>query len=718
MSDALESEQRNITAFYELLDSYTAHVIERIDKTASAPSTGTGQDTVERQAEIDHWSAQLRSARAAADRLAFGRVDLNVDGHTEIRHIGRMGLRDAEGNPVLLDWRAPTAAGFYQATALQPMGVELRRRIITRGRTVTHIDDEDLQDPVYDVTDAAAASVEAPREGRMGDIVATIAADQDSIVRSPLSQITIVEGGPGTGKTVVALHRAAWLLYTHRDQLARDGVLIVGPSGAFLHYIDQVLPSLGETDVVLLTPGQLYPAVNATQYDDAAASAIKGSTRMVRVIAAALDSIIRIPTSDVTIDLEDGSSVRITAKQLAEARRQVPKDYAFHQAREPFLEKALQHLCRYRARQRGWDERDADIRADVLADLTGDRHVRRVLNLMWMPSTPERLISRLLEDSQFLAKAANGILSPSEQRTLLAARIERPIWTVDDAALLDEAAEQLGPWDPEARQVEAQAKRERAAEVEHASQSLSSLGMGAWISADRLADRSLSSHTRLSVAERALSDRTWTYGHVIVDEAQELSPMAWHCLSRRTNRISMTVVGDLQQTTHAAGVTSWDDVFTWATGRTDLHTLTITYRITRQTAAKAAELLARFGGTPPVLQAVRDGEVPIEHSCTTDELAAYVLESIGKAEGRYAVIVPDADRDGFAALLDGPQFSAGEDALDATVAVLTARETKGLEFDIVFVIDPDAIGAQTVRGSDLYVAATRATHRLHLVTIS
>ena len=257
MSDALESEQRNITAFYALLDSYTEHVIERIDKTASAPSTGTGQDTVERQAEIDHWSTQLRSARAAADRLAFGRVDLATDHGSEIRHIGRMGLRDADGNPVLIDWRAPTAAGFYQATALQPMDVTLRRRIITRGRTVTHIDDEDLLDPVNDVIDAAAASVEAPREGRMGDIVATIAADQDAIVRSPLSQITIVEGGPGTGKTVVALHRAAWLLYTYRDQLARDGVLIVGPSSAFLHYIDQVLPSLGETDVVLLTPGQL-----------------------------------------------------------------------------------------------------------------------------------------------------------------------------------------------------------------------------------------------------------------------------------------------------------------------------------------------------------------------------------------------------------------------------------------------------------------------------
>jgi hypothetical protein len=191
MSDALESEQRNVTAFYELLDSYTAHVIERIDKTASAPSTGTGQDTVERQAELDHWSTQLRSARAAADRLAFGRVDLDVDGRTEIRHIGRMGLRDAEGNPVLLDWRAPTAAGFYQATALQPMGVELRRRIITRGRTVTHIDDEDLQDPVHDVTDAAAASVETPREGRMGDIVATIAADQDSIVRSTTMKVLL-----------------------------------------------------------------------------------------------------------------------------------------------------------------------------------------------------------------------------------------------------------------------------------------------------------------------------------------------------------------------------------------------------------------------------------------------------------------------------------------------------------------------------------------------
>lgn len=715
MSEAIEVEQARVADFYALLDAYTQHVTDRIDRTASAPGTGTGQDEVERQVEIEHWGSQLRAARAAADRLCFGRIDTH-DGQT--RHIGRMGLRDEQGNPVLLDWRAPTAAGFYQATTVEPMGVRTRRRIITRGRTVTHVDDEDLSDPVADVSSAAVDAVEAPRDGRMGDIVATIAADQDAIVRSPLDQITVVQGGPGTGKTVVALHRAAWLLYTHRDRLARDGVLVVGPSAAFLHYIDQVLPSLGETDVVLLTPGQLYPPVNATSYDRDDVSAIKGSLVMAEVIDRALRRLTRIPTTDVVIELEDGTRATVTGRQLAEARKSVPRNASFHEGREPFLERVLSHMVRERAKSRGWDDRDPDIREDLLADLTGDRNVRRTLNLMWMPTTPERVLARLLVDAAFLAASADGLLDPREQRLLIDARACTTEWTVDDAALLDEIAERLGPWDPDAHRHAAAEARERAAEVAHAQQALADTGMSGWISADGLAGRGRTAGPRLSVAERALSDRSWTYGHVIVDEAQELSPMAWRCLSRRTNRISMTVVGDLQQTTHAAGVHSWEDVFTWAQGRMDLHTLTITYRITRETASEAARLLTQHGGTAPLLEAVRNGEEPAGHHVARAELRTLVLETIGDAEGRYAVIVPDAMREELLPLLPGEEFEAGADALDALVAVLTARETKGLEFDMVFVVEPDAIGRQARRGSDIYVAATRPTRRLHWVTLS
>ena len=262
--DGIAEEQAFVDACYAQLDAFTGHLLDRMDSLAHAPGTGTGQDLLERQALYDNLVRQLTSARAATTRLCFGRID-RADGASH--HIGRIGLRDSSGDPVLLDWRAPNAAGFYQATTVEPMGLTRRRRIMSKDRSVIHIEDEDLADPTSISIDAAAQSVDAPREGRMGDIIATIAADQDRIVRSPMNQVTVVQGGPGTGKTVVALHRAAWLLYTYRDRLARDGVLVVGPSTAFLRYIDQVLPSLGETDVVLLTPGQLYPPVSTNLPD-------------------------------------------------------------------------------------------------------------------------------------------------------------------------------------------------------------------------------------------------------------------------------------------------------------------------------------------------------------------------------------------------------------------------------------------------------------------
>lgn len=690
--DAVAEEQAFVDSAYALLGDLREHLASRIASLADSPDTGTGQDLLEKQALYDNLAQQLRSAAAAESRLCFGRVD-HEDGR--VQRIGRIGLRDAEGEPVLLDWRAPNAAGFYQATAMDPMGLRLRRRIITRDHAVTHTEDEDLTDPTVIAMDAAARAVDAPRDGRMNDIIATIAADQDRIVRSPLNQVTVVQGGPGTGKTVVALHRAAWLLYTHRDRLAKDGVLVVGPSTAFLRYIDQVLPSLGETDVVLLTPGQLYPGVSATIPDSPAVAAIKGDLVMARVIAQAVALRIRVPDTSVTIRLSDGSEVGITAAQLAEARRSVPRNATFHAGREPFLRRALDHLSRDRAKRRGEDPTDPDIRLTHLLDLVDEPAVRRALNLMWLPITPERLLHLLLTDPDFLAQAADGLLTADQQRLLV--RAPAAPWTVDDSPLLDEAADRLGEF------------VRPAPSVERDDPDYAEL---------RVNDPHARHRPSTTVAERAMADRDWVYGHVVVDEAQELSRMAWRALARRCSRRSMTVVGDLQQTAHPAGARDWQEALDWAGGKIDVHVLTVTYRITQQTADTATDLLTAAGGDAPILHPIRDGS-PTEH--LTLDLATLPGVILGRLdEGRVGVVVPDdrADEIGTWLTSADPRFGAGDDAIDAPVAILTARDTKGLEFDHVFVIEPSAIARQAIRGADIYVACTRATQTLHLVDLA
>ena len=689
--EPVAEEQAFVDRAYHLLADLEESLAQRVRAIAAAPATGTGQDLLERQALFDALAQQSRSAQAARQRLCFGRVD-HDDGR--VHRIGRIGLRDADGEPVLLDWRAPNAAGFYQATTVDPMGLRRRRRIITRDRTVTHTEDEDLSDPTVIAVDAAARAVDAPRDGRMSDIIATIAGDQDRIIRSSLNQVTVVQGGPGTGKTVVALHRAAWLLYTHRERLARDGVLVIGPSSVFLRYIDQVLPSLGETDVVLLTPGQLYPGVSATRPDAPAVAAIKGDLAMATVIANAVRSRIRVPDHDVTIRLSDGSDVTITAAQLADARKGVPRNGTFHANREPFLRRALDHLSRDRVRRRGEDPGDPDHRLDALVDLVEEPSVRRTLNLMWLPITPERLVSLLLTDADTLARAARGVLSPRQQQLLL--RPPGSPWTVDDAPLLDEAADRLGDF------------VRPTAEVEREDPDYGEL---------RVEDPFARHRPTTTVAERALEDRSWVYGHVVVDEAQELSRMAWRALSRRCSRRSMTVVGDLQQAAHPAGARDWHEALAWAGDRIDVHVLTVTYRITRQVADTATELLTSAGGDAPILHPIREGAPTEELELRLADLVPAILAR--SDDGRIGVVIPDADADALAAWLTDadPRFACGDDAVDAPIAVLTARETKGLEFDHVFVIEPDAIARQAPRGADIYVACTRATQTLHLVTL-
>ncbi len=711
MDRSLEEEQAYVDHCYALLASYVNHLDERINTTSNQLSTGTGQDELEREAMMDNLIAQIRQARASDTRLCFGRID----GDTGSHHIGRIGLRDSEGEPALIDWRAPNAAPFYQATFANPLGIQLRRRIVLRGRTVTHVEDEILSDPTLTESRAAAASLDAPRDGRMGDIIATIAADQDSIIRSPLNQLTVVQGGPGTGKTVVALHRAAWLLYTFRDKLARDGVLIVGPSPTFLHYIDQVLPSLGETDVVLLTPGQLYPGIDARKHDLDEVSAIKGDLRLAEVIANAVKQRRRIPRTDVSITMEDRSQVKITARQLADAERAVGRHQSFHTGRDAFLTRALDHLASYHAKQHGEDSSDSEVRRDHVSELVEDKNIRRELNLMWMPIAPDELVRRLLSTPALLKAAADGILSKNEQALILKTR-ETP-WMIDDIPLIDEAAELLGPWDPDTIRASARESAEMRHELQHAAQALDNTEMGGWIDAAGLVGRMASTNERRSVAELASVDRSWVYGHIVVDEAQELSRMAWRVLSRRATRKSMTIVGDVQQTSHAAGARNWEEALGDVRGNLDLHVLTVTYRITSQIADVATALLTAAGGDAQELHPVREGAPVERHTVKQSELAQLVISGVKDLAGRTAVIVPDNQIDVLAPMLlaASDAFGIGDTALDAPIAILTARDTKGLEFDVVFVIDPDAMSLQTKRGADLYVAATRATQVMHLV---
>lgn len=704
MPSSVQEEQAFVDHAHTLLNEHIAHVQSRIKATTDAPGTGTRQDELEREALLDNLQQQLHAAQAATARICFGRLRFaNGDDH----HVGRIGMRDDNGEVVLLDWRAPQAAPFYQATTMNPMGVTTRRRIATRpdhdGPRVTHVDDEHFngEAPTPEsskdtAAHAATTEMDAPRTGRMADILASIAADQDAIIRSPLDQVTVVQGGPGTGKTVVALHRAAWLLYTHREKLARDGVLIVGPSKVFLHYIDQVLPSLGETDVVLLTPGQLYPDIRTTVTDSPSIARIKGSERMARVVASAVANRVRIPRDGLAFSTNTGMRIRLTNHELEQASKGISRSRRFHEGRDPFLRRVLQRAARNVAADTGHDPDDQDYCEDLVASMVDDPNVRRKFNLMWLPTTPERVIHELLTTPSVMRKVADGVLSPDEQRLLV--RSGEAPWTTDDLPLLDEAADALGPWTPPAAPAADQSDyRELQASDAYR------------IRPSRTGERSG------SLAERAIDDREWVYGHVIVDEAQELSAMAWRAVRRRASRKSMTVVGDLQQSSHPAGPRSWNQALPWATDKIALNTLTVTYRITRQIADAATRLLLEAGGDPPVLTPIRDGADVVETSMPLTAFPDYALSS-RPTEGRSAVIAPDSLVDQLRLLLPGPEFGFDDDALDAPIAVLTAQQAKGLEFDSVLVLDPAGLSAQHERGADVYVAATRATQVLHLVT--
>ncbi len=725
--DELRHEQEFIDGLYARVDALRGDTEVSVTDALAQGNTPM-QARLERDILVAERSGLLAALNAVDGSLCFGRIDLTSGvGH----HIGRIGLRadDAERTPVLIDWRADVARPFYLATGHTPMGLRRRRHIASEGRTVTALHDEILdlgdetrtghEDPSGDAV--LLAALNSARTGRMGDIVQTIQADQDRIIRAPHRGVLVVEGGPGTGKTAVALHRAAYLLYEHRELLAKRAVLIVGPNPAFLGYIGEVLPSLGETGVLLATVGELFPGVKATATDTPGAAAVKGRADMADVLAEVVRDRQALP--DPVIAIEHDREILMLDDDLVNVARERTRaaKLPHNAAREHFEGHILNTLTDMVAERIGTDPYDGTNLLDpsditqIRDELAENPEVWSAIDQLWPRLTPQRLVADFL--------AAPEAFLPAED----AAAVRRPVtrrWTVADVPLLDEAAELLGEDDRIAR---SRAEREREAQIAYAQgvldvsyasrtyefedkdeEEAEVLSAHDIIDAERFAERQEEADHR-SAAERAAADRTWAFGHIIVDEAQELSPMAWRLLMRRCPTRSMTLVGDPAQTAEAAGVGSWSKILApYVEDRWEHTRLGVNYRTPAEIMDVAAAVVrAEDPGFAPPSSVRSTGVRPWIRA--TGDLPAAVAEAVRELtpeEGRLAVIAPRELHGALAARLDGVTAGAEPD-LTHTVVLLDPRQSKGLEFDSVLVVEPGRYGT-----SDLYVALTRATQRL------
>lgn len=740
----LRAEQAYLTTLYGRLDSLRAQADDRL-RAILLEGGGTPQGRAQREATRGHYAEQLAQMNAVENGLCFGRLDFMAD---QPRYIGRIGLsaEQHDQDPLLIDWRAPAARAFYLATAVSPDGVTRRRHLRTKGRVLTAIDDEVLDIEAgdgggrEDVTGEAAllSALTANRTGRMRDIVETIQAEQDEVIRAGLNGVMVVQGGPGTGKTAVALHRAAYLLYTYRGQLTKQGVLILGPNPTFLRYISQVLPSLAETGVLLATLGDMFPGVRARAVEAPAAAAIKGQAAMLDVLERAVAGWQTVPSDFVEVD-HDGYPVRIERAMLEDARATARRSGRQHNvARSIFVTEAIHALSQQIADRIGADPlggenllSEADL-AETRRELREDVDVQRALFDFWPVLTPRRVLRELLSDPDRL-ESATPELTAAERALLLRDHDAR--WTPADVPLLDELAELLGVDDTLKAKQAAQQRREAieyaegVLEIVEGSRSLDFedqeeeiLSAIDVVDASAFVERHEVLDTR-TAAERAAADRSWAFGHVIVDEAQELSPMAWRLLMRRCPSRSMTIVGDVAQTSELAGTTTWEQVFEpYVAQRWNLVELTVNYRTPAEVMAVAADVLAAVDPALEPPRSVRTSgvepwalRVPAV-ALPSEVIAAVRLEAAEAGDGRVGVLVPEALQDALGrALVEAvPGAAVGEqpDLLNQVV-LMTVRQAKGLEFDSVVVVEPDEIIAESPRGlSDLYVAVTRATRRL------
>ncbi|MFI0165024.1 HelD family protein [Streptomyces sp. NPDC017095] len=602
--------------------------------------------------------------------LFFGRLDylrapgaeLAEGARGERFYIGRRHVHDADGDPMVIDWRAPVAQPFYRASGKNPMDVGLRRRFGYTGGELTAYEDEHLSDPAQTATTSKLLQqeIERPRVGPMRDIVATIQPEQDEIVRSGLSGTVCVQGGPGTGKTAVGLHRVAYLLYAHRDRLARTGTLVIGPNRSFLHYIEQVLPALGELAVRQATVDDLVAQVEVRGTDDAAAATVKGDARMAEVVRRALYAHVTAPTEPVVV-VRGSRRWRVPAYELQEMVRELlERDIRYGAAREA-LPQRIAHAVLVRMEQAG--EAPDDRVQDAVAR---SGPVKAAVKEVWPAVDPAKLVLRLLTDADFLAEHAAGILDEDERKTILWTKPARSVksarWSAADAVLIDEAAD--------------------------------------------------------------LVQRTPSLGHVVLDEAQDLSPMQYRAVGRRCTTGSATVLGDLAQGTTPWATRSWAEALRHL-GKPDgaVEELTAGFRVPSDVIAYASRLLPHIapGLTPVASVRENPGFFEVRTVTQAAEVVAACAELLRK-EGSTGLIAADARVPRLAEALTAAGISwlaPGEETTRETrLTLVPASLAKGLEYDYVVLDEPQAVvdGEPDERTGlrRLYVTLTRAVSGLIL----
>ncbi|MFH8578743.1 AAA family ATPase [Streptomyces zaomyceticus] len=598
--------------------------------------------------------------------LFFGRLDyLHTTQEGQRFYIGRRHVHDAGGDPMVIDWRAPVSQPYYQASKKDPQDVGLRRRFGYTGGELTAYEDEHLSDPeeLERTSRLLQAEIERPRVGPMRDIVATIQPEQDGIVRSDLSGTVCVQGGPGTGKTAVGLHRVAYLLYAHRERLARTGTLVIGPNRSFLHYIEQVLPALGELEVKQATVDDLVGGqVEVRGTDEAATAVLKGDARMAELLRRAVRSHVALPKESLMV-VRGSRRWRVPAYELEEIVQELTdRDIRYGAAREA-LPQRIAHAVLVRMEQAG--EAPDDRVQNAVARNTA---VKAVVKECWPPVEPAKLVLRLLSDAEFLAEHAEGLFTEDEQKLLRWAKPARSVktakWSAADAVLVDEAQD--------------------------------------------------------------LVERTHSLGHVVLDEAQDLSPMQYRAVGRRCTTGSATILGDLAQGTTPWATTSWAEALGHL-GKPEavVEELTAGFRVPREVIAYASRLLPHMSPGLAAVESVREnpGSLEIRHTDTLDrDVVAACAEALAH-EGSIGLIAADARIAPLAEALTAAgltYLSPGEETTaESRLTLVPASLAKGLEYDYVVLDEPAAVvdGEPDERTGlrRLYVALTRAVSGLTML---
>lgn len=707
---ALAAEQERVDRIHERVDTLRRRASDRSASAAASPRGGTFQSVFERDVTAHHHAA--RAARLTfgdVEGLAFGRLDLADGDHL---HIGRVSVIDDAGDVLLVDWRAPAAGAFYRATAATPEGVARRRTLTTRGPRVVDLDDELLDVDAADalgldaVTGQGAllAALSRARTGHLRDVVATIQADQDAIIRAPATGTLVVAGGPGTGKTVVALHRAASLLYRDRDRFEGRGVLVIGPSDAFTEHTSRVLPSLGEGQAVQRSLGQLAPpGATVSGWDPPEVAAVKGDPAMAEVCRRVVHRAPPALPPETRVSF-DGTTVRVRDVDLEPVRRRLlgrvhaDREDASYHGRAAGAEESLRATLwrAWRGAHRDAGHRPPAERAGSGFDAALDEQAQvTMLRRCWWPALEPAAVLRRLVTGEIALDDVAGDLDPTDRATLAGAFAAADGWTVDDVGLLDEVDALLGP--PPGTATDGEDRGEPAAE-------------GIRLTSDQFRV----ARPRLDVAAPRYRD----FAHVVVDEAQDLSPMLWRAVARRGPYASWTVVGDLAQRSRTAEPSTWEAIAAMLGRRqVEVRWLTVNYRTPSEIVDVARAVLAEAGRDPQAVpRSVRDaGERPVLHR-TADLVATardLVATRLGVHDGTVAVL---ADTPRIAALRAALAGLDAEGDAPSRVRVLDPRTAKGLEFDDVVVVAPDEIAATPGIGPhQLYVAVTRATRYLAVV---